>query len=105
MTSQLVTCTKHFSAMDQEQSQEQSQDQTPPLLTLDGRSYNMLEAPDSIKILIDDLMRIAREVNELQFKLRQAQLSQQAYIATIEKEIKDNNIEPYRVEESNDHQD
>ena len=91
--------------MDQELSQEQSQDQAPPLLTLDGRSYNMLEAPDSIKILVDDLMRIAREVNELQFKLRQAQLSQQAYIATIEKEIKDNNIEPYRVEESNDHQD
>ena len=91
--------------MDQELSQEQSQDQAPPLLALDGRSYNMLEAPDSVKILVDDLMRIAREVNELQFKLRQAQLSQQAYIATIEKEIKDNNIEPYRIEESNEHQD
>jgi len=90
--------------MDQEQLQERNQDQTPPLLTLGGRSYNMLEAPDSVKVLVDDLMRIAREVNELQFKFRQAQFSQQAYIATIEKEIKDHNIEPYRIEESNNNQ-
>lgn len=82
--------------------ENQNQEQTPPLLTLEGRSYNLLEVPDSVKVLVDDLMRIAREVAELQFKLRQSQLSQQAYIATIEKEIKDNNIEPYRIDDSNE---
>jgi len=37
--------------------ENQNQEQTPPLLTLEGRSYNLLEVPDSVKVLVDDLMR------------------------------------------------
>lgn len=79
--------------------QDQSLEQTPPLLTIDGRSYNLLEVSDAIKVLVNDLSRIAHESQDLQFRLRQSQLSQQAYIAAIQKEIETDNIQPYRVEE------
>lgn len=87
-------------AMEDQQTFSQSESRETPKLTIDNRTYDLETAPDSVKILVDDMTRIAREVAELQFRLRQYQLSQQAYIMAIEKEFKDNNIDPISVTDS-----
>jgi CHAT domain-containing protein len=88
--------------MEHETSQSQSVNQQTPTLTIENKTYDLLSAPDAVKLLVDDMTRIAREVNELQFRLRQSQLTQQAYILAIEKELQDNNVQPISIAESTD---
>lgn len=74
--------------------------QERPMFNIDGVSYPMDGLPESVLVLINDLLRFGQEQNELQYRLRTIQAAQQSYVAAIKQELDINGVMP--LDSSND---
>lgn len=61
--------------------------QERPVFNIDGVSYAIDGLPETVAILINDLLRFNQEQNELQYRLRIIQAAQQSYVAGIKQEL------------------
>lgn len=72
----------------------QSGEQERPIFNIDGVTYAMDSLPESVSILINDLLRFNQEQGELQFRLRTIQAAQQTYVAVIKQELETQGVTP-----------
>jgi hypothetical protein len=68
--------------------------QERPVFNIDGVSYAMDGLPETVVVLINDLLRFGQEQNELQYRLRTIQAAQQSYVAAIKQELDIHGVMP-----------
>ena len=68
------------------------QQQERPTLTLDGVTYNLDEFPDDLKVMAIDLIRVEKELIEINFKARVHSLSKEYLVTQIKKGTNDKGI-------------
>lgn len=64
------------------------------VFNIDGVSYPMDGLPETVVVLINDLLRFSQEQNELQYRLRTIQAAQQGYVAAIKQELDNHGVMP-----------
>ncbi len=65
-----------------------------PVFNVDGVAYAIADLPESVTILINDLLRFNQEQSELQFRLRTLQAAQQTYVSAIKQELEVLGVRP-----------
>lgn len=68
--------------------------QERPVFNIDGVSYPMDGLPETVVVLINDLLRFSQEQNELQYRLRTIQAAQQSYVAAIKQDLEIHGVMP-----------
>lgn len=61
------------------------QQQDRPTLTLDGVTYNLDEFPEDLQVMSIDLIRVEKELQEINFKARVHSLTKEYLVAQIKK--------------------
>jgi len=69
----------------------ESQDQRPTL-TLDGVTYNLDEFPEDLQVMAIDLIRVEKELIEINFKARVHSLTKEYLVTQIKKGTNDKGI-------------
>ena len=64
------------------------------VFNIDGVSYAMDGLPETVVVLINDLLRFSQEQNELQYRLRTLQAAQQNYVAAVKQELETHGVTP-----------
>ena len=84
-------------------SGESDQENDKPLLTIDDKSYDASAIPDSVRVVVEDLVRNNQERGQLEFRLRQLDAARSAYLGVIREEIENSGTQPMDPQpESND---
>lgn len=78
---------EYFEGSSERSDESQSPQQERPVFNIDGVTYAMESLPESVTLLINDLLRFNQEQGELQFRLRTIQAAQQTYVAVIKQEL------------------
>ena len=65
-----------------------------PLLTIDSKSYDATQIPDSVRVYVEDLVRNNQERNQLEFRLRQLDAARGAYLGAIREELESSGAKP-----------
>ena len=68
--------------------------QERPVFNIEGVSYAMDGLPETVVVLINDLLRFSQEQNELQYRLRTLQAAQQNYVAAVKQELETHGVTP-----------
>lgn len=75
-------------------SDSASVEQERPVFNIDGVTYAMDSLPETVTLLINDLLRFNQEQGELQYRLRTIQAAQQTYVAVIKQELDVQGVTP-----------
>ena len=65
-----------------------------PLLTIDSKSYDASNIPDSVRVYVEDLVRNNQERGQLEFRLRQLDAARSAFLEVIRQELKESDAKP-----------
>jgi hypothetical protein len=69
-------------------------DSDKPLLTIDSKSYDATNIPDSVRVYVEDLVRNNQERGQLEFRLRQLDAARSAYLGVIREDIESSGTKP-----------
>ena len=72
----------------------ESGDNEQPLLTIDDKSYDATNIPDTVRLYVEDLVRNNQERSQLEFRLRQLDAARTAYLSAIRDELESSGAQP-----------
>ena len=68
-------------------------------VNINDRDYDFSELPRTAQLVLQDMMRVDKKINELQFELRHLQAARQLYSSGVRKAMQDENMDQAEASE------
>ena len=70
-------------------------DDSESSITIDDKSYDGTDLPDSVKAYISELVRVNNSKSTIEFRLRQLDAAKSSYISSLKEDIQNNETQTY----------
>ncbi len=72
----------------------ESSDENSPSITIDDKTYDGSDLPDTVKAYVSELVRANQNKTNIEFRLRQLDAARVSFINLLQSEIEDSGISP-----------
>ena len=73
---------------------EESSNEDSPSITIDDKTYDGSDLPDTVKAYVSELVRANQTKTNIEFRLRQLDAARVSFINALQSEIEDSGISP-----------